>query len=73
MTLQLDEPTAELLRSIAAAEKKSEAEVVRTLVTQYAARPPLPIGMGKYRSGTSDTSENASKIIRQAVKDGQWP
>ena len=73
MTLQLDEQTAQLLRTIAEAEHRTEAEVVQVLVAQYAKRPPLPIGMGKYQSGKTDTSENASKIIRQAVHEGLWP
>jgi len=73
VTLQLDEQTSQLLRTIAAAENRSEAEVVQALLAQYAQRPPLPIGMGKYRSGKTDTSENASQIIRQAVKEGVWP
>ncbi len=34
---------------------------------------PLPKGMGKFHSGTVDTSERARDLLRQAVKDGLWP
>jgi hypothetical protein len=84
MTIHLDEQSSALLRSIASSQNRSEAEVVRALLADYvsqsAASPgpratakPRIRNVGKYSSGTSDTSSRAEEILEQAVKDGEWP
>ena len=74
ITIQIDDTMAELLRRLAADQKRSETEIVRDAVAGYlqVARP-LPVGMGKYHSGQTNGSEKARELIRDAVKEGQWP
>ncbi len=73
-TVHLDDDLADLLRRLAAAQKRSETDIVRDALAGYiqTARPQ-PTGMGKYHSGQSNVSEQARDLLRQAVKDGQWP
>jgi predicted transcriptional regulator len=74
LSIQLDDRLAEIVRQLAAAQERSESEVVSEALAIYAeTKRPLPQGMGVYRSGQTDTSENARTILRNAVKDGQWP
>ena len=74
ITVQLDDEMVELLRRLADAEKRSETDIVRAALAAYVQTArPLPKGMGKYRSGRSNVSEEARAILRKAVKDGEWP
>jgi predicted transcriptional regulator len=74
LSIQLDDRLAELLRELAAAQVRSESEVVSEALTAYAeTRRPAPQGMGKYHSGRHDTSANARSILREAVREGRWP
>ena len=75
LTVELDEQTAAVVLGLAASEQRSATEVIHDALAAYACvgRRPLPTGMGKYRSGRTDTSANAREILRQAVKDGEWP
>jgi len=86
LTLPAEVPTgkAELVVTIASPPAQ-EAKPPRTSLADWAeahAEPatrveqtarPLPQGMGKYHSGQGDVSEKARDILRQAVKEGQWP
>lgn len=74
VTVHLDERLAEAIRSLAVSQKRSENEIVHEALaayTQTAARP-LPLGLGKYRSGRSDVSENAENLLNEAAREGQW-
>ena len=74
LTVQLDEHVAEVVSKLAAAQNRSESEVVQEAVAAYAGMTrPMPQGMGKYRSGRGDVSENAEDILRDAARQGQWP
>ena len=74
LTVQLDERVAEAVSKLAAAQNRSESEVVQEAVAAYARMTrPMPHGMGKYRSGRGDISEDAEDILRDAAKEGQWP
>ena len=74
ITLQLDDDMAEVLRRLAAAQKRSETDIVREALAAYVQTArPMPKGMGQYHSGQGDVSEKARDLLRQAVKDGQWP
>ena len=74
ITVQLDDDLAALLRRLAASQQRSETDIVREALTAYVQTArPLPQGMGKYHSGQGDVSEKAREILRQAVKEGQWP
>lgn len=74
LTVQLDEHVAEVVSKLASAQNRSESEVVQEAVALYAQMTrPMPKGMGKYRSGRDDVSENAENILRDAAKEGQWP
>lgn len=73
--LELDERTVETLRQMAAAENRSESELVRDVLDEFvqSARRRLPIGAGKYRSGSKETSERTDEILKSAVEQGEWP
>jgi hypothetical protein len=74
MTVELNGEIVEELRRLAAAQKRSETEIVREALNTYLRGVrPLPKGMGRYRSGQGDVSEQARDLLRQAVKDNQWP
>ena len=74
ITLQLDDNMAKVLRDLADAQQRSETEIVHEALAAYVqSTRPMPKGMGKYRSGKGNISEEARDVIRQAVKDGLWP
>ena len=73
ITIQLDDDMAEVLRRLAAAQQRSETEILREALAAYVQTTRLlPTGMGKYHSGQSQVSEQARDLLRQAAKDGQW-
>lgn len=74
ITVQLDDDLAETLRRVAAAQQRSETDIVREALSAYVQTArPLPTGMGKYHSGQTNVSEKARDLLRDAVKEGQWP
>ena len=74
ITVELGEDMAEDLRRIAAAQERSETEIVCEALAAYVQTArPLPKGMGKYRSGHAKTSEQARELLRQAAKDRVCP
>jgi hypothetical protein len=74
ITLQLEDDLAEVLRRLAAAQQRSETDIVREALAAYVQTArPLPKGLGKYHSGQGTVSEQARDLLRQAVKDGLWP
>ena len=74
LTVELDEQVAAAVRNMAAAQRRSEQEIVIEAVAAYAhCARPMPQGMGKYRSGQVDISERAGEILRDAVKERRWP
>jgi predicted transcriptional regulator len=75
-TIELDEQTAAVVQELAAKEKRAAAEVIHDALLAYALQPrqrALPRGIGKYRSGHTDTAQHAREIIREAVEKGEWP
>jgi hypothetical protein len=74
ITIELDNETADGLRRLAAAQQRSESEIVREALEAMLRSPrPLPKGMGQYHSGQADNSERARTILRQEANDGTWP
>ena len=74
ITVQLEDDMAEVLHRLAAAQQRSETDIVRDAVAAYVQTArPLPKGMGKYHSGQNQVSEKARDLLREAVKDGLWP
>jgi predicted transcriptional regulator len=74
ITVHLNEDIAEELRRLAAAQKRSETDIVREALAAYVQTArPLPRGMGKYHSGQGTVSEQARDVLRQAAKEGLWP
>ena len=68
-----DDMAAEL-RRLATAQERSEKDIVCEALAAYVQTArPLPKGMGKYHSGLGNVSEQARDLMRQAVKDKQWP
>jgi hypothetical protein len=74
ITIELKDDIAEDLRRLAAAQERSETEIVREALTAYVrSTRPVPKGIGKYHSGQANVSEQARDLLRQAAKDGVWP
>ena len=73
ITLELKDNIAEDLRRLAAAQERSETEVVCDALAAYVRARPVIKGIGKYRSGQGNVSEQARDVLRQAAKDGLWP
>ena len=74
ITVHLKDDMAEELRRLAAAQERSETDIISEALAAYVQTArPLPKGMGKYHSGQGNVSEQARDLLRQAVKDKQWP
>jgi hypothetical protein len=74
ITVHLNDDMAEVLRRLAVAQERSEADIVCEALAAYVQTArPLPQGMGKYHSGQGNVSEQSRDLLRQAVKDNQWP
>ena len=74
ITVHLNEDIAEELRRLAAAQKRSETDIVCEALAAYVQTArPLPRGMGKYHSDQGQVSEEARDVLRQAAKEGLWP
>lgn len=74
LNVQLEDAAADVLRQLAAEQNRTESEILQEALAAFAqSRRPLPKGIGKYRSGQSDTSTRARQILRDAAKEGQWP
>lgn len=72
-TVYLDSDLALILRQIAAHEGRSQAELVRDALTDYAKRkkrPKIP-GLGEFGSGRSDNSVRVKEIMREAAEKGK--
>jgi hypothetical protein len=70
----MEDDMAEVLHRLAAAQQRSETDIVRDAVAAYVQTArPLPKGMGKYHSGQGQVSEKARDLLREAVKEGLWP
>jgi metal-responsive CopG/Arc/MetJ family transcriptional regulator len=74
ITVQIDDDMAEVLRRLAAEQKRTESEIVREALAAYVQTArPLPRGIGKYHSGQAGVSEKPRDLLREAVKEGSWP
>lgn len=73
-TVYLDNDLALALRQLAMLEGRSQAELIRTALSDYNRRhkrPPIP-GVGEFDSGEADVSERAEEILRKASAQGKW-
>jgi predicted transcriptional regulator len=73
-TVYLDSDVALILRQMAEAQKRSQAELIRDALHTYtrsAKQPKIP-GIGEFDSGHTDTSERAEQILKRAAKRGRW-
>ena len=74
ITIELADDVAEDLRRLAAAQERSETDILREAVATYVRfTRPFPKGMGRYHSGQTTVSEQARDLLRQAARDGTWP
>jgi hypothetical protein len=73
-TVYLEPELALTLRQLAAAQGRSQAELIREAIASYAHKSarPEPKGIGAYRSGRSDVSERAEELLRRAAKARRW-
>lgn len=75
-TVYLDEKTIFALRQLANAQNRSQAEIIRDALVTYInqvkpRKRPLIAGIGAYRSGRNDISENAEELLSQAAKNNR--
>ena len=70
ITIEMNDDLAAKLRRFAADLERTEEDIVRDALAAYVEAPrPLPKGMGKYRSGASDTSERARELLHLVSPD----
>jgi hypothetical protein len=74
-TLYLDPEVAVALRQLAIGQGRSQSELIRAVLADYArqAKRPLPKGVGAYRSGRPDIGQRARRLVRAAVRERRWP
>jgi predicted transcriptional regulator len=74
-SVELDEQTAAVVQELAASERRSVSEVIRDALASYPGKRSRPLrrGAGQYRSGRHDTSQKVDDLLRDTVKEGQWP
>ena len=62
------------VRQLAAAEGRSQAEIIREAVQAYTGKSarPRPKGVGSYHSGRSDVSQRAEELLRRATRNRRW-
>ncbi len=74
-TVYLPESVAHGLRRLAEADGRTAAALIREALERYLeqsrvrADPPLPAGVGGYRSGRSDISERLEDYLSEAVAE----
>jgi predicted transcriptional regulator len=72
-TIYLDEETVLALRQLATLQKRSQTDIIRDALKRYfeqvqpEKKGTLP-GVGAYRSGRHDISEQAEELLRQAAR-----
>lgn len=73
-TVYLDNDTALALREIARRRGRPQAELIREALAKFAGedRPPLPAGLGEFRSGRPDVAEDYRELIRQDLGRRKW-
>jgi hypothetical protein len=62
------------LRQLSLREGRSQAELIRSALLEFARqrkRPPIP-GVGAFDSGNSKVSEHAEDMLREASTQGKW-
>jgi predicted transcriptional regulator len=72
-TIYLDEETVLALRQLANLQKRTQTEIIRDALKRYfehvqpQKKSALP-GIGAYRSGRHDISEQAEELLKQAAR-----
>jgi hypothetical protein len=73
-TVYLDADLALTLRQLSFQEGRSQAELIRAALAEFAQqrkRPPIP-GVGEFDSGEADVSGRAEELLRRASLQGKW-
>jgi hypothetical protein len=73
-TVYIDPEMALTLRQLSLLEGRSQAELIRAALLEFARqrkRPPIP-GVGAFDSGDTEVSEHAKDILREASRPGKW-
>ncbi|HEY1757450.1 MAG TPA: CopG family transcriptional regulator [Bryobacteraceae bacterium] len=73
-TVYLDAEIVVALRQLSQQEGRSQAELIRDALAEFARtrkRPPIP-GVGEFDSGETDVSARAEEILREASVQGKW-
>ena len=72
-TVYLDREVALRFRQLAQVKKRSQADLIREALADYARRdekPAIP-GIGEFRSGHADTSRRAKEILAKGARGGK--
>jgi len=74
-TIYLDRDLLHCFQRMAAGQGRSQAELIREAMDQYArkASVPKPKGWGKFDSGRKDISSKVDLILEEAGRKGEWP
>lgn len=73
-TVYLDAEVVVALRQLSQQEGRSQAELIRNALAEFARqrkRPAIP-GVGEFDSGESTVSARAGKILREPSVRGKW-
>jgi hypothetical protein len=73
-TVYIENDVAVTLRQLAAAEGRSQAQLIRDALEAYSKQRAKPVarGFGKYAGSETDVSERAEEILMDAAKRGRW-
>lgn len=73
-TVYLNEDEALAIRRLSVVRRRPQAEIIRDAISRYIdssndeLKQSLPPGVGAYKSGRSDVSQNADDLLRKAAR-----
>lgn len=73
-TVYLGDQVVQRLRGLARLQGRSQAELIREALQRFvegesaSLERPVPVGVGRFRSGRSDIGTQAEKLLRQAAR-----
>jgi hypothetical protein len=74
-TVYLDDDIVVALKGISKRSAKSQAQLIRDALRVFTAAgssPPLPVGMGMFDSGHTDTAVRRKDLLRHAARSRRW-
>lgn len=74
-TVYLDDEIVAALKGISKRSAKPQAQLIRDALRAFVQTgnpPPLPVGMGMFDSGHTDTAAHRKQLLRQAAGSRRW-